>query len=185
MSGVLDLNNTPWILPSPHAAPINFKHVFRANNREGHQPTELSILLHSILIVFLDVVWEIVDGYSVVLNVFHDQLLRLSQLGGRQRISLADNWDDVDTGRQALHELDVKFSETVAGRCDEVEERVDTVVAESRVTLDTGFFGENVIVLSLEVANNFTERRLVINLVAKAGGINDGQRNAGAFLVKL
>lgn len=45
----------------------------------------------------------------------------------------------------------------VAGRCDEVKENVDAVVAESRVTLDSRFFGKNVIVLSLEVSNNLGE----------------------------
>jgi len=40
---------------------------------------------------------------------------------------------------------------------DKVEQRVDTIVAESWVTLDTGLLCENIVVLSLEIANNFTE----------------------------
>jgi len=42
----------------------------------------------------------------------------------------------------------------VTGWGDEVEKNVNTVVAESWVTLDPGLFGENVIVLSLEVSYN-------------------------------
>jgi hypothetical protein len=43
----------------------------------------------------------------------------------------------------------------VSGRGDEVKHGVDTVVSEARVTLDTGLFGQNIIVLSLEVTNDF------------------------------
>jgi hypothetical protein len=37
----------------------------------------------------------------------------------------------------------------MAGRRDEVEHGVDTVVSEAGITLDTRFLGENVIVLPL------------------------------------
>jgi hypothetical protein len=40
---------------------------------------------------------------------------------------------------------------------DEVKHGVDTVVPESRVTLDSRLHGQNVVVLSLEVANNLRE----------------------------
>ena len=42
----------------------------------------------------------------------------------------------------------------MTGRSDEVKHGVNTVVPEARVTLDTGLLGENIIVLSLEVADN-------------------------------
>jgi hypothetical protein len=42
----------------------------------------------------------------------------------------------------------------MACRDDEVQQNVDTVVAESGVTLDTRLLSKNVIVLPLEVSNN-------------------------------
>lgn len=45
----------------------------------------------------------------------------------------------------------------MAGGGDEVEEDVDAVVAEARVTLDARFLGKNVVVLALEVADNLGE----------------------------
>ena len=42
-------------------------------------------------------------------------------------------------------------------RWDKVEEGVHSVVAEAWVTLDTRLFGENVVVLPLEVANDLLE----------------------------
>lgn len=92
----------------------------------------------------------------------------------------------------------------MAGRGDEVEKDVDTVVAETRVTLDTRLLGENVIVLALEVTDDFAEAAdllaqmrppwldvvtsvpgLVVDLVTETGGVDDGQRDAGSFLVQL
>jgi hypothetical protein len=42
----------------------------------------------------------------------------------------------------------------MAGRRDKVEKGMHSVVSESGVTLDTRFLGQDVIVLSLKVANN-------------------------------
>lgn len=47
----------------------------------------------------------------------------------------------------------------MAGRGDEVKESMDTVVAESRITLDTGLHCKNIIVLAFKVANDFTKAR--------------------------
>ena len=73
----------------------------------------------------------------------------------------------------------------MARRRDEVQECMDTIVAEARITLDPGLFCKNSIVLSFEVANDLTKRRLVVDLVAEAGCVNDGQRNSGALLVNF
>ena len=45
----------------------------------------------------------------------------------------------------------------VTGGCDEVEQNVNTVVAESGITLDTGLLSENIVVLALEVADDFAK----------------------------
>ena len=51
---------------------------------------------------------------------------------------------------------------------DEVEESMNPVVAETRVTLDTGLLRKNVIVLALEMANNLLEAEMErrVSLVA-------------------
>ena len=48
-----------------------------------------------------------------MLDILHNKLLRLGQLGGCERIGLANDRDNVDTGRKALHELNVELTETV------------------------------------------------------------------------
>lgn len=56
----------------------------------------------------------------------------------------------------------------VTGRRDEVEQRVNSVIPEPRVSLDSRFFSENVVVLSFQIARDFLE----------AGVVSDGG-NAG------
>lgn len=73
----------------------------------------------------------------------------------------------------------------MSGGGDEVEKDVDAIVAETRVTLDARLFGQNVIVLALEVADDFGKAGLIVNLVAEAGRVNDGEGNAAALLVEL
>ena len=41
--------------------------------------------------------------------------------------------------------------------CDEIEKNVNTIVAETRVTLDTGLLCKNIIVLSFKEANDLAE----------------------------
>lgn len=45
----------------------------------------------------------------------------------------------------------------VTGGSDEVEKDVDSVVTESWVTLDTTFFGENIVVLTFKVTRDLGE----------------------------
>ena len=49
-----------------------------------------------------------------MLNVLHDELLALSEFERRQGIRFADDGDDVNARREAAHQLDVQFPETVA-----------------------------------------------------------------------
>ena len=45
---------------------------------------------------------------------------------------------------------------------DEVEKSMNAIVTEAWVTLDTGFFCKNVIVLSLEVTNDFAKASIML-----------------------
>lgn len=88
---------------------------------------------------------------------------------------------------------------------DEIEHHMNAVIPESRVTLDARLLGQNVIVLSLEIANNlcetapqnqpgviisFTQRdwclpRLVVDFVTKSRSIDNRQRDTSTLLVQL
>ncbi len=52
---------------------------------------------------------------------------------------------------------------------------MDTVVSESGVTLDARLLRQDVIILTLEVTDNLAEGSLIIDLIAKAWCVDDGQ----------
>jgi len=107
---VVHLDDTPGVLAGTDFPATNLDHIFRANNGERHQAAKLGILLDCVLVIFLDVVGEVVDRNPVVLNVLHDQLLRLGKLVRRQRVGATDDGNHVDTGGKALHQLDVELA---------------------------------------------------------------------------
>lgn len=73
----------------------------------------------------------------------------------------------------------------MAGGSDEVEECVDTIVSEARVSLDTRFLGKNIVVLPFKVTNNFAKCRFVVNLITEAGSVDDSQGDTSALLIQF
>lgn len=111
---VINLHNAPWVLSGADLATTDLNSVLGTNYGEGHQTPELGILLDRILVVLFDIIREVVDGDAVVLDILHDQLLRLGELGGGQGVGATDDGNDVDAGSQALHQLDIQLAETVS-----------------------------------------------------------------------
>lgn len=112
MARVIDLHNAPRVLTGADLATTDLNRLLGSDNSEWHEPPKLGVLLDRILVVLLDIVWEVVNGNTVVLDVLHNQLLRLGKLTGGQGIGATDDGDNVDARRQALHQLDVQLAET-------------------------------------------------------------------------
>ena len=62
---------------------------------------------------------------------------------------------------------------------------MNSVVSKAWITLDPRFHSQNVIVLSFEVANDLAKGCFVVDLVAKARSIDDGQGDPCTFLIEL
>jgi hypothetical protein len=60
-----------------------------------------------------------------------------------------------------------------------------SVVPEAGITLDARFFGQNVVVLTFKMSDDFLKGELVINVITKARRVNNGERNANAVFLKL
>ena len=56
-----------WNLPSADSSAVNLDHFLRADDGEWHEAAELGVLLHSVLIVFFDVVREVIATVELVL----------------------------------------------------------------------------------------------------------------------
>jgi hypothetical protein len=99
-------------------------------------------------------------------------LLETPKFAWCQGVGLANDRNHIDTWRETAHQLDIdlpqpetmsdarltttgKQDPRVSSGRDKVEKGVDTIVPETGVTLDARFFGQNVVVLTLEVANYF------------------------------
>ena len=51
----------------------------------------------------------------------------------------------------------------VSGRSDKVEEGMDTIVAEARVTLDARLFREDIVVLTLNIPCNLSKAAVTVS----------------------
>ena len=87
-------------------------------------------------------------------------------------------------------------------RRDKVQKSMYSIISEARITLDTGFFCKDVVVLTFKVANNLlktmrqceknsweyaeaTIRKLIVNVVTKAWGVDNGQSNTNTILFEF
>jgi hypothetical protein len=73
----------------------------------------------------------------------------------------------------------------MTGGGDKVEESVDSIVSETRVSFDPGFLCEDIIVLSFQVSCDLGKTSLIINLITEPRCINDSQCNTSSLLFKI
>lgn len=70
--GVVDLNNTPWVLSAADLAAIDNDLLLASDQRKRKEGAKLAVLLNSLFIILFRVEGEVVDWDIVVLNVLHD-----------------------------------------------------------------------------------------------------------------
>lgn len=100
--------------------------------------------------------------------------LELCKIDGAQSVGLCNDGNEVDTGAETLHDFNVKRLERVAGGADEVETSVDT---EVNLLATTGLLLlQHVrLVLVVEELDDGLPRVAVVDIVAKARGVDDGK----------
>jgi hypothetical protein len=100
--------------------------------------------------------------------------LELGQIGGAQGIRLCNHGDQVDTCAELLHHLDVEGLQRVAGGADEVQAGVHAeidLIAALRLLL----LQHERLVLVVEELDDGLPGVAVVDVVAEAGGVDDGQ----------
>jgi hypothetical protein len=103
-------------------------------------------------------------------------LLVASQVSRAQSICLRNNRDQVDSGAQSLHHLDIKGLQGVASWSDKVQAGVDTEV--NLIGTAWLLLLEHIgLVLVIQELNDGHPRVAVVDIVSKAWGINNGQTN--------
>ena len=111
MSRIINLNDTPWVLSGTDTAAADLDNIFSADNGKGHQTAKFGVFFHGVLVVFLDVVGEVIDGNAVVFDVFHDELFGLGELGRGEGVGFTNDRNNINTGGKTSHEFDVEFTE--------------------------------------------------------------------------
>lgn len=103
-------------------------------------------------------------------------LLEFGQVGLAQSIGLCNDREQVDSGAESLHDLNIQRLQCVSGWADEVETGVDTEID----LLGTAWLLllEHIrLVLVVKEFDNWLPGIAVVDIVAKAGGVNNGQSN--------
>ena len=102
--------------------------------------------------------------------------LELGEVDRAESISFGDNGDQVDSGAQSLHDLNIERLQGVAGRPDEVQASVDTKID---LVLATGLLllKHVGLVLVVEELNDGHPGVAVVDVVTEAGGVDHSQAN--------
>lgn len=111
-------------------------------------------------------------------------LLERDNLLVRQGIRLGDDGNKVDLGMEALHDLDIKGLQRVAGGLNEEHTSMDAVIHNVHaVHFVLGI--EVRIKTLLDVVDNGPPRLVIVHKVAEARGINDSQPKANTGLLDI
>ena len=113
VAGIVNLDNTPGVLAGTDGSAADLDNILRSDDSEWHEASKFGVLLDGVLVVLLNIVGEVIDGDSVVLDILHDKLLGLGKLVWGERVGAADNGDNVDTGGKALHQLNIELTEAI------------------------------------------------------------------------
>ena len=73
----------------------------------------------------------------------------------------------------------------LTSRLDKVQQDMHTIFREPGVSPNLRLDSKDVVVLPLKVAADLAERSLVVYVVTEAGGIDNGQADTRALVVKL
>lgn len=109
-------------------------------------------------------------------------LLVTGEVGRTESVGLGDNGDQVNTGAQALHDLNIQGLQGVSSWADEVQAGVHTHV---NLVRSAGLLLLQHVRLMLVVKelDNRLPGIAVVDVVTKSRGINNGQANYTAQLL--
>ena len=121
-----------------------------------------------------ETICSIISGCDQCESLSTYSLLELGQVGRAEGIGLGDDGDQVDARAKALHDLNVEGLEGVAGRANEVQAGMDT---EIDLVLATGLLllKHVRLVLVVEELDDGHPRVAVVDIVAEARGVDNGQ----------
>jgi hypothetical protein len=73
----------------------------------------------------------------------------------------------------------------MTSRSNKVEKGVNSIIPESWVSFNPGFFSEDIIVLSFQITSDFGKTSLIVNLITESRCIDHRQRNTCSLLLEI
>jgi hypothetical protein len=111
-------------------------------------------------------------------------LLEVCNLLIGESVGLGNDWDEVDFGVKSTHDLDIQRLERVAGRLNEVDTSMHTIV-DNVHPVDFVLRIEIRVESLLDVFDNWPPGVIIVDEVTKARGIHNGQAEADAVLLNV
>jgi hypothetical protein len=172
---ILDFSNTPGVLATLDDAAIRGLDIFLgADDGERHGVHESAGVLGSGLVIFLN--GRLVDLNALGFDNRSDAGLEARQVGRGQGVSFGDNGNEVDTRAEALHDFDIERLQGVASGSNEVEAGVYTEV-DFVSTAGLLLLQHVGLVLVVKELDDGHPRVAVVDIVAKAWGVDHGETN--------
>ncbi|KAH9822081.1 hypothetical protein Tdes44962_MAKER04756 [Teratosphaeria destructans] len=196
---VLDFSDTPGVLTSLDSATIRRGNVaLGADDGERHGRNQGAGVLETSLVVFLE--RRLVNLDALRLNHSSDlgksvsaifsrvgqtyAMLEFGKVRRRQRVSLGDDRDQIDTGAQPFHHFNVQRLQSVTGRADEVQAGVHTEV-DLLGTAWLLLLKHVALVLVVQKLDDWLPAVAVVHVVSEAWGVDDGQADLEELLLQL
>lgn len=180
---VLDLGNTPRVLSSlDDTAIAGLDVLLGSDDSERHGGHQAAGMLSGGLVVLLNR-W-LVDLDALGLNDSSDALLEGGQVSRAESISLGNHWNQVDARAESLHNLDVERLQSVTGGADEVQASVDTEV-DLVISAGLLLLQHVGLVLVVKELDDWHPGVAVVDIVAEARGVDDGQADLEELLLQL
>ena len=177
------LSNTPEILTALDCAAVRGLNILsRADDRERHRICQSLSVLCALRILRVD--GRGVDADALGLNNGANAGLERIEVVLGESIGLCNDGDEVDAGSKALHNLDVEWLEGVAGRTNEVEAGMHTQVGLV-ATLRLLLLAHISLVLVVNKVDNRGPRVAVVDIVAEAWRVNNGELDLEGLLLEL
>lgn len=111
---------------------------------------------------------------AVLLDLLQDARLQPLDLLLGQAVCLRDDRHNIHFGVQLLHELNVQRLHAVAERRDKVEAAVNAIV-HNVASIQAALVAQESLVLLVDVFQNRAETIRIVNGVAEAGRVDDGE----------
>lgn len=180
--GSFTLYGAPWILACTHRFIAHSNEIGAADNGKRHMAIHRCVHLRHGFIVG----GKLIDVHPIRWQLLDNFRFEALQFGLRNGVGLCNDRYDIDFGVQFFHAHQIQWFQTMAGGTNEIQANMDaTIVAARQRTLNFQFLLQIRFKLWIDVVNDGLEWIILVDLIAVADRIANGQFQADTTLLQL